>query len=104
MVQPRHHLQKKRHKKVDDYYQKSIDNFKLIIVNPSPKWTDEENRSIATSFGSSYQDPCIETNKKRIMIIVSKSWNENKSIAHPITCAFTPTETVALEIYSIEVE
>ena len=37
MVTPRHHLQRKRQKKMDDYSHKSIDDFKLIIVNPSPK-------------------------------------------------------------------
>ena len=53
MVPPHHQLQRKRQKKVDDYSQKSIDNFKLVIVNPSPKLTDQEKRSIATSFGYS---------------------------------------------------
>ena len=50
-----HQLRRKQQKKVDDYYQKSIDNFKQIIVNPLPKLTDEEKLSIATSFVSSSQ-------------------------------------------------
>ena len=73
-------------------------------MNPSPKLTDQENISIATFFGSSYQDQCIETNTKIILTRVLKSLNENNSIAHPITCAFTPAETVALKIYSIEIK
>ena len=39
MVTPFHRLQRKSQKKVHDYSQKSIDDFKLIIVNPSPKLT-----------------------------------------------------------------
>ena len=42
MVSPSHHLQKKIHKNVHDYSQKSIDNFRLFFVNSSPKLTDEE--------------------------------------------------------------
>ena len=67
MVPPFHQLQRKRQKKVHDYSQKPIDNFKLIVVNTSPKLTDQEKRSIATSFGSSSQYQYIETNTKRIL-------------------------------------
>ena len=50
MVPPRHQLQRKGQKKFDDYSQKLIDYFKLIVVNPSPKLTNQEKRSIATFF------------------------------------------------------
>ena len=103
-VPPRHHLQRKLQKKVDDYSQKSIDNFKLIIVNPSPKLTDQEKRSVATSFGSTSQYQFIETNTKRILTHVLKRWNENKYIANPSICVLTPAETVAMKIYSIELK
>ena len=66
-------------------------------MNLSPKLTDQEKRSIATSFGSSSQDQCIETNKKRILTHVLNRWNEKKSSAHPST--LTPAETVAPKIY-----
>ena len=98
MVPPRHHLQREWQKKVDDYSQKFIDDFKLIIVNPSPKITDQEKRSIANSFGYYSQDQFIETNTNRILTHVLYSCNENKSIAHPSTCALNPCETVALKI------
>ena len=75
MVPHRHHLQSKRQKNVHDYSHKSIDDFKLIIVNPSPKLTNQENRSIETSFGSSSQYQCIETNTKRILTHVLNIWN-----------------------------
>ena len=104
MVPPCHQLQRKRQEKVDDYSQKLIDNFKLIIVNPPPKLTDQEKHSIANSFVSPSQDQCIETNTKRILTHVLKRWNEDKSIAHPSTCAFTPAETVAMTIYLIELK
>ena len=52
MVSPCHQIQRKQHKKVHDHYQNSIDYLKLFVVNLSPKLTDQENRSIANSFGS----------------------------------------------------
>ena len=104
MVSPSHKIQRKQKKQFDDYSQKLIDNFKLIIVNPSPKLTDQEKRSIVTSFGSSSQYQCIKTNTKRITTHVLKRWNEKNSSAHPSTCALPPDETVALNIYSIELK
>ena len=75
MVSPFHHIQKKRRKKFHDYSQKSIDNFKLVIVYPSPKLSDQENCSIVTSFGYSYQDQCIKTNTMRVLTNVLERWN-----------------------------
>ena len=75
-----------------------------MIVNPSPKFTDQEKRNFMNYFGSSSQDKLIETNTKRIMTRLLKSWNENKSIEHPSTCAFSPFETVDINIYSIELK
>ena len=85
--------------KVHGYSQKLVGNFKLIVVNPSPKLTDQEKHIIATSFGSSYQYQCIKTNTKIIMTGVLKRWNEKKSSARPIICALAPSETVYLKIY-----
>ena len=66
-------------------------------MNPSPKLTDQENRSI----GSSSQYQGIETNAKIILTRVLKHQNENKTSAHPITSALTSAETVDMKIYSI---
>ena len=73
-------------------------------MNPSPKLTNKEKRSIATYFGSFYKYQGIETNARIIMTHVLYCWNENKSSAHPITFEFTSSETVALNIYSIEIK
>ena len=73
-------------------------------MNQLPKLADQEKRSIANSFGYSYQDKFIETNENRILNNVLNRWNENKSIAHPSTCALTPAETVYMKIYSIELK
>ena len=102
MVPPHHQLQRKRQKKVHEYYQKPIDDCKLIIMNPSPNLSDQEKRSIATYFGCSSQDQCIETNTKIILTRVLKRWNENTSSAHPSTCSLTPSEDLAPKTYSIE--
>ena len=64
-----------KYKKVHDYSQKYIDDNNMIVVNPPPKLTDQEKRSIVVSFGSSPQDQSIENNKKRIMTHVLKHWN-----------------------------
>ena len=73
-------------------------------MNPSTKLTDQEKRSITTSFGSSSQDQCIETNTKIILTHVLNIWNEKNSTAHPSACALNPAETVSLNIYSIELK
>ena len=104
MVIPRHQLQRKRQKKVHDYSQKSINDFNLVIVNPSQKLTDQENKTVMNSFDSTSQDQYIETNTKRVLTHVLMRWNEDKSNAHPSTCALTTDETVALNIYSIKLK
>ena len=50
MVTPLHHLQSKRRKKMNDYSQKSIDDFKLVLVTPSPKLTNQEKEYDRNSF------------------------------------------------------
>ena len=98
MVTSCHHLQRKCQKKVHDYSQKSINDFNLVIVHPSPKLIYQEKISFMNSFDSSSQDECIETNTKRILTRVLMRWNEDKSNAHPSTCASTAAENVALKI------
>ena len=102
MVTPCHQIQRKRRKKLNDYSQKSIDDFELVLVTPSPKLTDQEKRCVRNSFDASSQYQCIETNSKIILTHVLRRWDENRSNAHPSTSSLTPDETVALKIYSIE--
>ena len=52
MVSPRHQLKRKQTNVFNDYSQKLIDDFKLIVGNTQPELTDKKRRSIATSFGS----------------------------------------------------
>ena len=104
MVTPCHQLQRKRRKKMNDYSQKSIDDFELVLVTPSPKLTDQEKKYVRNSFDSSSQDQCIETNSKIILTRVLRCWDVKKSNAHPSTSTLTPAETVALKIYSIELK
>ena len=104
MVTPRHQLQIKIRKNIIDYSQKSIDDFELVLVEQSPKLTDQEKRYVRNSFDALSQDQCIETNSKRILTHVLRHWDGNKSNAHPITSALTPAETVAMKIHSIELK
>ena len=99
MLTPRHHIQRKRRKKKNDYSQKSIDDFELVLVTPSPKVTDQEKKCVGNYFDASSQDQCIETTSKRILTHVLRSWDHIKSNTHPSTSAMTPSETVAMKIY-----
>ena len=104
MVTPRHQIQRKRQKKVHDYSQKPMNDFNLVILNPSPKLTDQEKKSVMNYFDSSSQYQYIETNTKIILTHVLMCWNEDKSNAQPSTCALTAAETLSLKIYSIELK
>ena len=73
-------------------------------MTPSSKLTDQENKYVRNSFDASSQYQCIETNSKRVLTHVLRRWYEIKSNAHPSTSALTPDETVALNIYSIELK
>ena len=104
IVTPRHQLQRKRRKTMNDYSQKSIDGFELVVVTPSPKVTGQEKKCVRNYFDVSSQDHAIENSSKRILTHILRRWEENKSNAHPSTSALTPSETVALKIYSIELK
>ena len=104
MVTPRHQIQSKRRKKTNDYSHKSIDDFELVLVKPSPKLTDQEKKFVRNSFDASSQDYCIETNSKIILTHVLRRWDDIKSNAHPSTSVMTTAETIALKIYSIELK
>ena len=73
-------------------------------MKPYLKLTDQEKKHVRNYFDVSSQDQCTETNTKIIMTHVLRRWYENTSNAHPSTCALTPTENVALKIYSIELK
>ena len=87
---------------MNDYSQKSIDDFELVLVTPSPKVTDQENNCVGNCFAASSQDQSIENTAKIILAHVLRHWKEDKSNAHPSISAMTPAETVSLKIYTIE--
>ena len=89
MVTPRHHIQRKRRKKMNDYSHKSIDDFELVLVTPSPKVTNQEKKCVSNSFDASFQYQCIETNSKIILTHSLRRWDEIKSNAHPSTSALS---------------
>ena len=104
MVTPCHQIQRKRRKKMNDYSQKSIDDFELVLVTPFRKVTDQDKKSVRNFFAASSQDQSIENIAKRILAHVLRRWKEEKSNAHPNISAMTPAETVALKIYTIELK
>ena len=87
MVTPRHQLHRKRQKKLHEYSQKIINDFILVLMNPSPKLIDLEKKHVMNSFDSSSQDQCIETNMKGILTHVLMRCKEDKSNAHVLGCA-----------------
>ena len=89
---------------MNDYSQKSIDDFELVLVTPSPKVTDQENKCVRDSFEVSSQDQSIENTSKRILTHILRRWDDIESTVHQSTSAMTPAETAALKIYSIEIK
>ena len=73
-------------------------------MTPSPKLFDQEKKYVRNYFDASSQDQCIQTKSKRILTHVLRRQDGNKSNVHPSTSALTPAETVALKIYSIELQ
>ena len=67
MATPHHQLQRKSRKKMNDYSQKSIDDFELVLVTLSPKVTDQEKKCVRNCFDVSSQDQSIENTSKRIL-------------------------------------
>ena len=84
---------------MNDHSQKSIDYFGLVLVTPSPKVTDQENKCVRDSFEVSSQDQSIENTSKIILTNGLRRWDDIESTEHPSTSAMTPAETVALKIY-----
>ena len=104
IVSPCHQLQIKRHKKVHNYSQKYIDDFKLNVVDPPLNLTNQLKRNIVTYFLLIYQYQSIENNTRRIITYTLKRWDGNKSSATPSANAMTSAEVVALKLYSIELK
>ena len=75
IISRRHQIHRKRQKKVQDCSQKSIDGFKLIVLNTPPKLTGKEKLSIFTAFFPSSKYKGIETIAKIIMTCVLKRCN-----------------------------
>ena len=44
---------------MNDYSQKSIDDFELVLVTPTPKVTNQEKKYVRNSFDVSSQDQSI---------------------------------------------
>ena len=76
----------------------------MIVVYPSPKLIDQENQTITTSFGSSYQDQSTKNNSKMILTHLLRHWNGKKYSSHPSTNTTTPSEYIVLKIFSIELK
>ena len=64
MMKPRHNLQRKRHKTVVDYYDHSLDDFRIVIVSPSPSLTSCEKYVLTTSFWGDSWEKIVEMNDK----------------------------------------
>ena len=81
---------------------KSLGDFRLIIISPPPTLTDKEKDTTANSFEEISQDKSIEMKVKIILTHVLRHCNENKSISHPNTSIIRPPEHVAISIFSID--
>ena len=73
-------------------------------MNPPSKLIYQEMCSCATTILPISQDQSIENNTKRIMTHLLKHWGGKNSSVHPSANALTPTEVVALKVYSIKLK
>ena len=62
-----HTLQRKSHKTVVDYYNNSLDDFRVIVVSAYPSLISSEKEVIATSFGNSSLKKSVEMIAKLIL-------------------------------------
>ena len=89
---------------MNGYSHKSIDDFEIVLVTPSPKVTDQEKKIVRNCFDDPSPYQYIEKTSKRLLTRVLRRWKEDKSNAHPSTSAMTTSETVDLKIYTIELK
>ena len=61
---------------MNDYSQKSINDFEIILVTPFPKVTDQEKKCVRNCFAASSQDQSIENAAKRILAHVLRRWKK----------------------------
>ena len=73
-------------------------------MNTPTKITDKEKRGTEISLLPIYQYQNIEDITKRILTLILKRCDGNKSSYHPSAHAMEPAEVVALKVYYIELK
>ena len=69
----KHTLQRKRQKKVY-YWEKSFDEFRLMVVDPPPKLDTEESNILSSSFDLSSWNKSNEVISKMVLTHLLKRW------------------------------
>ena len=104
IVSPRHQLQRKIHKKCSWFLTEIYWLFQVDCCES----TNEVNWSRKVCYRNFFlpisQDQSIENNTKRILTHILKRWDGNNSSAPPSADTITPTEVVALNVYSVELK
>ena len=103
-MSPQNTLQRKIQKRVNDYSNKCSDDLLLIVVNPSPILSAQENQTIESDFEASYHNQISEIKSRRIMTHFLRRWNEYNSSSHPSTNSMTPAEYLALNTLYMELK
>ena len=93
-------LQRKRQKQVD-YMEHSFDDFKLIVVYPSPKLHIDDLVILSKCDVPGMKKGTNEVIAKRVLTHLLKRWDQNKTQSHPSSSALSPAEHVSLKVCDI---
>ena len=93
----KHTLQRKRQKKVN-YMENSFDDFKLMVVYPSPKLHIDDLVIISKCDVPGIKKGTNEVISKRVLTHLLKRWDQNKTQSHPSSIALSPAEHVSLKV------
>ena len=96
----KHTIQRKRQKPVD-YRKNSLDDFRLMIVDPHPKLHIYDLEILSKCYGQAMKKESNEDIAKRLLTRLLKRWDQNKTQLHPSSTALTEAEHVSLKVCSI---
>ena len=96
----KHTLQRKRQKPVD-YRENSLDNYRLMIVDPHPKLDSDGLELLSNCYVQSMKNQSNEDISKMVLTHLLKRWYQNKTQSHPSSTTTTSAEHISLKVCSI---
>ena len=94
-------LQRKSQKFSVKYREKSFDEFRIIVVEPTLELDSEESDIIYISFGVSIENQSNKVISKILFTHISKRWEESKHQLYPSSISMTPSENISPKLCCI---